>query len=188
MSRFLLRVDGVAGARGNSPAFGGLRQSARLFPSTPSMLGAGQKEIKIPEKQIPLSSHPRASYLRTLATWEQSHRYCVPWWRIKAVKKTEPEESARATSLSGSPTHRRTGRTRRNSPRYRGAQTAAASFSSGATMRRPRDNGERQNTTASLLRGINMSLYQFGVVRLPIRHAGPPTSSLRRRPESFDIF
>jgi len=53
VSRFLLRVDGVAGARGNSPAFGGLRQSARLFPSTPSMLGAGQREIKKTRKAKP---------------------------------------------------------------------------------------------------------------------------------------
>ena len=105
-----------------------------------------------------------------------------------AHKKTEPKEGARATSPSGAPSHRRTGRTRRNSPRFRGTQTAAASFSSGATMCRPRGNGERRNTTATLLRGIIMSLYRFGVVRLPIRRAGPPTSSLRRRPESSFIF
>jgi hypothetical protein len=43
---FILRVVAADGARGNSPAVGGLRQSARFFPSTPSMLGAEQKEIK----------------------------------------------------------------------------------------------------------------------------------------------
>jgi hypothetical protein len=41
-----LRVAVAAGARGNSPAVGGLRQSARLFPSASSMLGAGQREFK----------------------------------------------------------------------------------------------------------------------------------------------
>jgi len=78
VSRFLLRVDGVAGARGNSPAFGGLRQSARLFPSTPSMLGAGQ--------------------------WERAQHHCstLSWCFTEAL---------------------------------------LASF--GATMRRPRDNGDK---------------------------------------------
>jgi hypothetical protein len=31
VSRFILRVAETAGARGNSPAFGGLKQSARFF-------------------------------------------------------------------------------------------------------------------------------------------------------------
>jgi hypothetical protein len=41
----ILRVVAAVGARGNSPAVGGLRQSARLFPLTSPMLGAGQREI-----------------------------------------------------------------------------------------------------------------------------------------------
>jgi hypothetical protein len=42
----ILRVVAAVGASGNSPAVGGLRQSARLFPSASSMLGAGQRELK----------------------------------------------------------------------------------------------------------------------------------------------
>jgi hypothetical protein len=67
-------------------------------------------------------------------------------------------------------------------PAHRGAQTAAASFPSGATMRRPRDNGERRDTIATFPRGVSMSPYIYiDVVHLLIRHAGPPTSSLRRK-------
>jgi hypothetical protein len=43
MSRYILRVAIVVGARGNSPAVGALKQSVRLFPSATSMLGAGQR-------------------------------------------------------------------------------------------------------------------------------------------------
>jgi hypothetical protein len=46
VSRLTLRVAAAAGARGNSPAVGGLRQSACFNPSATSMLGAGQREIK----------------------------------------------------------------------------------------------------------------------------------------------
>jgi len=41
-----LRVADTAGARGNSPAWGGVKQSVRFFPAASSMRGAGQREIK----------------------------------------------------------------------------------------------------------------------------------------------
>ncbi|MBC2733774.1 MAG: hypothetical protein HF981_05400 [Desulfobacteraceae bacterium] len=41
--RLLLRVAAAVGSRGNSPPFGGVKQSAHFFPSAPSMLGAGQR-------------------------------------------------------------------------------------------------------------------------------------------------
>jgi len=44
--RFFLRVAASVGARGNSPACGGLKQSAHFLPTAPSMLGAGQREIR----------------------------------------------------------------------------------------------------------------------------------------------
>jgi hypothetical protein len=40
VSRSILRVVEPAGARGDSPACSGLKQSARFYPSTLSMLGA----------------------------------------------------------------------------------------------------------------------------------------------------
>jgi len=46
LSRFTLRVVAADGARGNSPACGGVRQSARFNPSATPMLGAGQREIQ----------------------------------------------------------------------------------------------------------------------------------------------
>jgi len=41
-----LRVADVAGARGNSPACGGVRQSARFNPFAAPMLGAAQRDMK----------------------------------------------------------------------------------------------------------------------------------------------
>jgi len=41
-----LRVVTAAGARGNSPACGGVKQSAHFNPSALPMLGAGQREIQ----------------------------------------------------------------------------------------------------------------------------------------------
>jgi len=46
VSRLTLRVATAAGARGNSPACGGVRQSARFNPSVAPMLGAEQREIQ----------------------------------------------------------------------------------------------------------------------------------------------
>jgi hypothetical protein len=50
VSRLILRVAAADGARGNSPACGkpsaGSDKSARFFPSAPSMLGAGQRDIQ----------------------------------------------------------------------------------------------------------------------------------------------
>ena len=43
VSRFTLRVVVAAGARGNSPACGRLKQSACFIPAAPPMLGAGQR-------------------------------------------------------------------------------------------------------------------------------------------------
>jgi len=45
VSRFFLRVADTADARGNSPACGGLRQSARILSVASAMLSAGQREI-----------------------------------------------------------------------------------------------------------------------------------------------
>jgi succinyl-CoA synthetase beta subunit len=50
VSRLTLRVAVAVGARGNSPAVGALKQSARLFPSATAMLGAGQREKKYIQK------------------------------------------------------------------------------------------------------------------------------------------
>jgi hypothetical protein len=44
VSRLILRVVAAAGARENSSACGGLKQSARFDPATPPMLGAGQRD------------------------------------------------------------------------------------------------------------------------------------------------
>jgi hypothetical protein len=43
--RLILRVADAPGAHGNSPACGGLRQSARFFPAVSAMLGAEQREL-----------------------------------------------------------------------------------------------------------------------------------------------
>jgi len=71
--RLILRVAVAAGARGNSPACGGLKQSARLFLSASPMLGAGQREIKKQTFKNRFSSLLQWGYLKPFALREELH-------------------------------------------------------------------------------------------------------------------